>query len=81
MDDTEVTVETNFEDEFKRLPAVTSSSKVKAFDCLLEQSGKAKVATTEIVFLAFEKCIASVHFKHLLFLIFLRDVHFRLCVF
>ena len=39
----QVELEHNIQDEFKRLTPVWASSKVKAFDCYVDQTGIAKV--------------------------------------
>ena len=41
--DAQVELKHNIQDEFKRLTPVWASSKVKAFDCYVDQTGIAKV--------------------------------------
>ena len=48
-------LEYNVQDEFRRLAPVSGSSKVKAFDCQVDNSGAAKVLQSE--------CPVAVFFK------------------
>ena len=48
LDENEVVSETNFEDEFRRMTPISHSSKLKAFDCYVDQTGTGKVL--ELIF-------------------------------
>ena len=51
----QVELQHNIQDEFKRLSPVSTSSKIKAFDCYVDQTGTAKVIYSK-------KCISTAFF-------------------